>query len=90
MNKYTEELIAKIRSVDFFRLRDCSICCSPIGWRHRDEHIFIDTNCDCVSYWSEPQYVEPDSLDFYTNQEGWRKEFGLNGSVEGAGEGGCE
>lgn len=76
MSPYTEQLIKKIKSTEFLPLRQCSLCSCEVGWRHDNNDIFFDSSCDCTSY-SETRYVEPDSLDFYTNQEWFRKEFGL-------------
>lgn len=82
MSPYTEQLIKKIKSTEFLPLRQCSLCSYEIGWIHQNDNIFFDPSCGCNTYKEEPIYVEPDSLDFYTNQEWFRKEFGLEEQPE--------
>lgn len=34
--------------------RKCSICGHPIGWIISEGKLYFDSNCDCVSYRSQP------------------------------------
>jgi hypothetical protein len=60
----TEEVKAAVRAAKkgsisrFFRIRDCSICNTPIGYEAILDNLVFHSSCDCVSY-SVPPELRP-------------------------------
>ena len=54
-----EEAKNKLRKGELIPVRNCSICLTPIGYRLVHNGIIaFDSNCDCTSYYSEPEPVD--------------------------------
>lgn len=58
MIKTVEEIKNQIRNknITYIATRECSICGCVIGFEINDGHPFFDSNCDCTSFWSDPQH----------------------------------
>lgn len=55
MIKTEQELRARIKELNISSIiiRRCSICKHPLFFRIIQDEVFLDTNCDCVS-WTSP------------------------------------
>lgn len=74
MTKYTAEEIKNLTTIDRWKLRDCSICNSPLFyWIHPErERVAFDSSCDCnrLDGWEECGWQGiADHLNIQTNEE---------------------
>jgi len=80
MNQFTVKLIEKLKNQIVEELRKCSICDESLLLIYDSEYnlIFLDTHCGCIKNGATiPHVVTPDELDFYTEQEYFRKKWDL-------------
>lgn len=52
---YTAEEIKELTKVDAWTLHRCSLCGDPVQYLFSGDHVALDTNCSCVSYWTPRQ-----------------------------------
>jgi hypothetical protein len=75
-------MAANVQSVE---IRRCSICNSPLFYDRKGEYLFFDSNCDCTSFYSEPQLKDWESvaelINVQSNPE-YKKELAQKFGIE--------
>lgn len=60
-----EEFEKRLKSGEFFQVRECSLCQNPIRLFSDGERLFCDINCGCTRMYRPPNPLDWNYLDFY-------------------------
>lgn len=78
-----KEAVTKAK-INYCKIRECSICDAPLAYLIEGEEVFLDTNCDCVSYCTQPSPASWGDLAEFINcqtnedvRKGLAERFGL-------------